>query len=68
MKKNLGTIDRVVRILVGLLIAVLYFTDRVSGTPAIILLIVAGVFVVTSVISYCPIYGISGISSLRAKK
>jgi len=56
MKKNMGAIDRVVRFLVALLIAILYFTDQISGIAAIILGIFAVVFLVTSFMSSCPLY------------
>ncbi len=56
MKKNMGTIDKVIRILVAIVIAVLYFTNQISGTTAIVLLILAGIFIVTSFISFCPLY------------
>ena len=56
MKKNMGTIDKVVRILVAIVIAGLYFANIISGTVAIILLILAGVFILTSFMSFCPLY------------
>jgi hypothetical protein len=65
MKKNMGTIDRAIRILVAVVLAVLYFTNVISGTLGVILLIVAGVFVLTSFISFCPLYTLFGLSSLK---
>ena len=56
MKKNMGTIDKVIRILVAVVIAVLYFTHILYGTLGIILLVVAGIFVLTSIFSICPLY------------
>jgi hypothetical protein len=56
MKKNMGTTDIVIRVLVAVIILVLYFTHVVSGTLAVILLILAGVFVVTSLLGFCPLY------------
>jgi len=56
MKKNMGTIDKVIRILVAVVIVVLYFTHVISGTLAIILLLFAGVFIVTSFLGFCPLY------------
>jgi hypothetical protein len=67
MKKNIGTIDRIIRILVAVVIAVLYFTHVISGIAAIILLIVAGIFIVTSLLSTCPIYLTLGIGTLKKK-
>jgi fatty acid desaturase len=63
MKKNLGIIDRVIRILIAVVVAVLYFKGIISGTLGIILLILAAVFVLTSFFSFCPIYWTLGLSS-----
>ena len=52
----MGTIDRVIRILVAVILAVLYFTHVVEGTLGIILLVLAVVFVLTSLIGFCPLY------------
>jgi hypothetical protein len=65
MKKNMGTIDKVVRILVAIVIAGLYFANIISGTVAIILLILAGVFILTSFMSFCPLYLPFGISTRK---
>ncbi len=56
MKKNMGMADRIIRILAAVVIAVLYFTNVINGTLAIILLAVAGIFILTSFISFCPLY------------
>lgn len=63
MKKNMGTIDRVVRIVIALVFAALYFTGTVSGTLGIVLLVLGGVFVATSLVSFCPLYTIFGLST-----
>ena len=68
MKKNMGTIDRVARIVVALVFAALYFTGTVTGTLGIVLLVLGGVFVATSLISFCPLYTIFGLSTCPAKK
>jgi len=65
MKKNMGAIDRVVRFLVALLIAILYFTDQISGVAAIILGIFAVVFLVTSFMSSCPLYMPFKLSTIK---
>jgi hypothetical protein len=65
MKKNIGTIDKVIRILVAVAIAVLYFTNIISGTLGIILLVLAGVFVLTSLIGICPLYLPFGLSTTK---
>lgn len=67
MEKNMGTADKVVRIAIAATIAILYFTNQLSGTGAIILMVLAVVFVLTSFISFCPLYLPFGIST-RGKK
>jgi hypothetical protein len=67
MKKNMGTVDKVVRILAAVIIAGLYFANIISGTVAIILLILAGIFILTSFISFCPLYLPFGISTRKKK-
>jgi len=52
----MGTTDRIIRVLVAVAIAILYFTSIISGTVAIILLALAGIFILTSMISFCPLY------------
>jgi hypothetical protein len=65
MKANMGTVDKVVRILVALVIAGLYFTNIITGTVAIVLLALAGVFILTSFMSVCPLYLPFGISTRK---
>ena len=65
MKKNMGTIDRVVRFLLALTVLVLYLTGQLSGTVAIILGILAVVFVATSFVGFCPLYMPLNISTKR---
>ncbi len=65
MKANMGTADKVVRILAAVAIMGLYFANLLSGTVAIILLVVAGAFILTSFMSFCPLYLPFGISTKR---
>ena len=65
LNKNMGTVDRVVRLAIAAVIAVLYFTGNLSGLAAIILGIVAVIFVVTSVVSFCPLYVPFGLSTRK---
>jgi hypothetical protein len=65
MKKNMGNTDKVIRILVAVVIAVLYFTHQINGTLAIIGLVVSGIFIVTSFMSFCPLYWPFGISTSK---
>jgi len=67
MKKNMGTADRIIRVIIAAIIAVLYFTGIIPGTLGVILLILAGVFVLTSLISFCPLYAPFGISTCKNK-
>lgn len=68
MKKNMGNIDKIIRILVAIVIAVLFFTNVISGTLGIVLLVLAGVFVLTSVMSFCPLYPLVGINTCPKDK
>lgn len=68
MKKNMGSADRIIRLLLAAVFAVLYFTNTVTGTFGIILLVLGAVFVLTSLISFCPLYPLFGISTCPAKK
>lgn len=63
MKKNVGLTDKIIRVLVAVLIASLYFMGKIDGTLSIILLIIATIFIATSFISFCPIYSIFSLSS-----
>ena len=56
MNKNMGTTDKTIRIIVALVVAWLYFSGKIPGTLGIVLLIIAIVFVVTSLVSRCPAY------------
>ncbi len=61
----MGTIDRVARILVAVAIGIAYFTNIISGTLAIVLLVFASIFILTSLISFCPLYLPLGISTRK---
>jgi Protein of unknown function (DUF2892) len=65
MKKNMGAIDKAVRLFLVALIAVLYFTHAISGLAAIILGIFAVVFLLTSLVGTCPLYLPFGISTAK---
>jgi Na+(H+)/acetate symporter ActP len=56
MTKNMGTADRIVRTLLAVAVAALYFTGQISGVAAIVLGILAVVFLVTSALGFCPLY------------
>ena len=68
MKTNMGTADRIIRLIIAAIVGILFYTNVISGTLGIVLLILAGVFVLTSFISFCPIYAPFGISSCGLKE
>lgn len=67
MKKNMGNVDRAIRVVLAIIIAALYYTGAVSGTLGIVLLALAAIFVLTSFISFCPLYAPFGISTCKTK-
>ncbi len=68
MKKNMSSADRIIRLIISAIMVTLYFTNVVGGTVGIIMLVLAGVFTVTSAISFCPLYAIFGISTCSVKE
>jgi hypothetical protein len=68
MKKNMGSTDKVIRILIALIIGLLYYLGIISGTTALVLGIFAVIFVLTSLISFCPLYLPLGISTCKKKE
>ncbi|MCA6075437.1 YgaP family membrane protein [Fulvivirga sedimenti] len=68
MKKNMGSADRIIRLLIAGVIAVLFYANVISGTLGIVLLVLAGVFVLTSFVSFCPLYAPFGISTCKVKE
>jgi hypothetical protein len=68
MKKNMGTADKSIRLIIAVIIGVLYYMGTISGTLGIILLVLAGVFVLTSFISFCPLYAPFGLSTCAVKE
>lgn len=67
MKKNMGTTDKTIRTIIAAIIAALYFTGVVEGTLALVLLIVAIIFAVTSLINFCPLYKLIGVNTCKVK-
>lgn len=68
MKKNMGNADRVIRLILAAIFAALYFTGTVTGTVGIVLLVLGAVFVLTSLVSFCPLYAIVGLNTCPVKK
>ena len=67
MKANMGNVDRVLRAIIAAVIAILFFTKVISGTLGTVLLVLEGVFLLTSFISFCPLYLPFGISTRKKK-
>ena len=67
MKKNMGGLDRIIRIIIAVVIGVLYFNNTIDGTLGVVLLVVSGVFLLTSFISFCPLYSIVGVNTCKLK-
>jgi hypothetical protein len=65
MQKNMGPIDKMIRSAIGIIIAILYYSGVINGTLAIVLLAFAIVFLLTSFISFCPLYTILGINTCK---
>ena len=64
----MGNADRIIRILIAALFAYLYFGGIVTGTLGLVLVILGGVFVLTSLVSFCPLYAIFGMNTCKVKK
>jgi len=68
MKKNMGMADRALRTILAIVVAVLIYLGELTGTAAIILGVIGGVFLLTSLVSFCPLYTIVGLNTCSAKK
>jgi hypothetical protein len=68
MKKNMGSTDKIIRFIAAAIFAFLYFSGTVTGTLGIVLLVLGAVFVLTSLISFCPLYTIVGVNTCPVKK
>lgn len=67
MKKNVGNSDRIIRVLFAIAVSILYFTNVIGGIAATISLVLAGVFVLTGLVGFCPIYALVGINTCPGK-
>ena len=63
MKKNMGSVDRIIRTALAIIVAVLYFTNIISGTLALVLGAFAIIFLITSFVSFCPLYSLFNFST-----
>ena len=64
----MGGIDRIVRLLIAAVIVILYFTNVLTGTLGIVFLVLAGIFLLTSLVSFCPLYALFGLSTCPSKE
>ncbi len=67
MKKNIGSTDKWIRVIIALIIIALYFGNVITGTLAIVLLVVAGVFILTGFVGFCGLYTLLGINTCSKK-
>lgn len=67
MKSNVGSVDKIVRILLAITCSILYFTGTVSGTVGYLVLAVGGILLLTSLINFCPLYRLIGVSTCKMK-
>jgi hypothetical protein len=65
MKANMGTLDKVLRVAVAAVIVGLYLGNVISGTIAIVGLVVVGIFLLTSIIGFCPLYAVFGLNTCK---
>jgi len=68
MKKNMGNTDKIIRLIIAAGIAILYFSGVITGTIGIVLLILAGIFVLTSLVGFCPLYALFGMDTCPRKE
>ena len=68
MKVNMGSSDRIIRIGIAIIVAVLYWQGMIEGTLAYVLLALSAVFVLTSLVNFCPLYTLFGINTCKVKK
>ncbi len=64
----MGNLDRILRIVFALAMAILYFSNIITGVLGVVLLVVAGIFVLTSLVSFCPLYTLMGLNTCDSKK
>ena len=67
MKKNMGSSDRIIRLIIAVVVGTLYFTNVITGTLGIVLFVLASIFLLTSFISFCPLYVPFGINTCKTK-
>jgi hypothetical protein len=65
MKKNMGSADKIIRVILAIVFASLYFFEVIPGTLGLVLMVAAVVFLLTSLLSFCPLYTVFGLSTCK---
>jgi len=68
MKKNMGTADKIIRLIVAAVLAFLFYNGTITGTLGIVAVVAAAIFALTSLVSFCPLYPLLGINTCSVKK
>jgi hypothetical protein len=70
MKKNMGSVDRIIRLVIAAVLAYIYFGGIQTGAVGVVLLVISGIMLVTSLINFCPLYTLLGINTcgINARK
>jgi len=68
MKKNIGMTDRIVRVMIFVVLVALYFTNIIQGTLGMVLLVIAAISLITSIVGFCGLYTVLGITTCPLKK
>jgi uncharacterized membrane protein HdeD (DUF308 family) len=68
MKKNMGTADKIIRLIVAAVLAFLFYNGTITGTLGIVAVVITAVFALTSLVSFCPLYTLLGINTCSVKK
>jgi hypothetical protein len=68
MKQNMGMVDRIIRVIIASVFLALFFTGTVTGTVGIVLVVLGAVFMLTSLVSFCPLYTLVGLNTCPAPK
>lgn len=68
MKTNMGSVDKTIRVVIAIAISLLYFTHTISGSVAVVLMVLATVFIITSLLGFCPLYPLFGINTKKKEK
>lgn len=68
MKKNMGSTDRFIRIFIAVALLTTFYTDTITGTLGYIMAAIAGVLILTTFVSFCPLYTLFGMNTCKVKK